>query len=152
MDRRKPGSHDTAFTHLRRALTRAFRRVLLTGFIFAILGAAATEGVAVLLTGALPTIPTHVAAVAVGLLLGYALAATVAFRALLGAIVEAMEWVVERIENLAARVVQDAESVLRLPGGAAARSEPVTATRTGRNTSGASGLSSGTLRGVEDER
>jgi hypothetical protein len=136
---------------LRRTLTRALRDVVVVGLIVAVLAAAATEAAGAVLTGSLPTLPTHVAAVAVGLSLGYAAAVTVAFRALLGGIIEAMEWVVAEVERLAGGVIREAETVLRPSERSASPSTPLVAARAGTSGSTA-GLSGGMIGGIEDER
>ncbi len=105
----------SAFQHLRGTLLHAVRDIIVFGLIGLALGAIATEAVGMALTGSLPTLPTHVAAVAVGLFLGYAVAATIAFSALLTGVVHSMEWVVDEVEQLAGGLVHEAESALRLP-------------------------------------
>src|SRR5690348_18311035 len=105
------GSPRTAFQHLRRTLFRALRNILVFGMLSFIMGAAATEVVAAVVTGVYPpTNLTHVAAGVVGVLLGYAVAVTIAFGALLTGLVESAEWVVAEVERLVGGVVHEAES------------------------------------------
>jgi hypothetical protein len=114
MTMKKPQTSSThsAFQHLRGTLLHALRDIILLGLIGLVLGAIATEAVGVAMTGSLPTLPTHVAAGVVGLLLGYGVAATIAFSALLTGVVHSVEWVVDEIERLAGGVVHEAESAL----------------------------------------
>jgi hypothetical protein len=150
MDTRNTRSRGSAFGHLRHAIFGAVRGVVLAGLAFAALGAIGTEAVGAYLAQGVPTTGTHIAAVALALILGYAAALTVAFRALLGGIIHGMEWVVGEIEHLAGGVVRDAESVLHLPGGErGGRAGTTTATRgAGGRSSG--GLTGGVVGGVPD--
>jgi hypothetical protein len=109
------GSPRTALQHLRRTLFRALRNMLVFGLLGLILGAAVTEAVGAAVTGAYPTTLTHVAAGVIGVLLGYAIAVTIAFRALLTGLVGSAEWVVGEVERMVGGVVHEAESVLHLP-------------------------------------
>jgi hypothetical protein len=112
MNNPQPSSTHSAFQHLRGSLLHALRDIILFGLVGLVLGAIATEAVGVAMTGSLPTLPTHVAAGVVGLLLGYAVAATIAFSVLLTGVVHSVEWVVDEIERLAGGVVHEAESAL----------------------------------------
>jgi len=141
----------SAFQHLRGTLLHALRDIILFGLIGLALGAIATEAVGVAMTGSLPTLPTHVAAGVVGLLVGYAVAATIAFGALLTGVVNSMEWVVDEVEHLAGGLVHEAESALRLPEHAPPPA-PVAAPVGGGSRSVPSGLSTGgMIAGIEDE-
>ena len=112
MNTPQTSSTHSAFQHLRGTLLHALRDIILFGLIALACGAIATEAVGVAMTGSLPTLPTHVAAGVVGLLLGYAVAASIAFSALLTGVVHSVEWVVDEIERLAGGVVHEAESAL----------------------------------------
>lgn len=105
----------SALHHLRRTLSRTLLDVLVFGLIGILIGGAATEVIGGVLTGAIPTTPTHVAAGVVAVLLGYAMAVTVAFRALLKAIAQSAEWVVDEVERVVGGVVHETESVLHIP-------------------------------------
>lgn len=102
----------SAFQHLRGTLFHALRDIILFGLIGLALGAIATEAVGMAMTGSLPTLPTHVAAGVVGLLVGYAIAATIACGAVLTGVVHSMEWVVDEVERLAGGLVHEAEAAL----------------------------------------
>ncbi len=150
METRDTRPRGSAFGHLRHTIFGALRSMVLAGLIFAVLGAVGTEAVGAYLAQGVPTTGTHIAAIALALVLGYAALLTVAFRALLGGIIHAMEWVVGEVEHLAGGVVRDAESVLHLPGGEhGGRSVPPTATRSaGGRSSG--GMTGGVIGGVSD--
>jgi hypothetical protein len=96
-------------------LSGALLDISVSGLIGVLVGVAATEVIGGLLTGSVPTAPTHVAAAVVAALLGYAMAVTVAFRTLLMGIVQSAEWVVGEVERLVGGVVHETESVLHLP-------------------------------------
>jgi hypothetical protein len=122
------------------------------GLIGVVVGVAATEAVGAALTGSVPTLPTHVAAVAIALLSGYGVAVTVAFSALLTGLVESMEWVVGEVERLAGGVVHEAEAVLHLPERAGPAAPGATVSARVGSVSGPSGRSSGgMIGGIQDE-
>jgi hypothetical protein len=115
MQRPSLTSPQSAFQQLRHTLGRALRNIVVFGLIGLIVGAGATEAVAALLTGAAPGPLTHIAAAAVGVLLGYAIGVSIAFRALLVGMVETTEWVLGEVQRLLGGAVHEAESVLRVP-------------------------------------
>ncbi len=119
MKRSQQNPPQTAFHHLRHTLSHALLDILVFGLIGVIVGIAATEIIGWLLTGSVPTTPTHVAAGVVAALLGYAMAVTVAFRALLRGIAQSAEWVVDEVERLVGGAVHETESALHVPEGAA---------------------------------
>jgi hypothetical protein len=145
------GSPRTAFQHLRRTLFRALRNILVFGVLGFLLGAGVTEAVAVGVSGVYPpTTLTHVASAIIGVLLGYAIAVTIAFSALLTGLVESAEWVVSEVERLVGGVVHEAESVLHLPGELAhGASAPVPAQVGGAGPAGRP--SGGLIGGIQDE-
>ena len=153
MQRPQTSAPRSAFQHLRRTLFRALRNIIVFGLIGVVLGTAATEAVGAAVTGSVPTPPTHVAAGVVGLLLGYAVAVTVAFGALLTGLVESMEWVVGEVERLASGVVREAESVLHLPEHAtpAAPAAVPAPARVGSVSGPAGRPSGGMIGGIQDE-
>ncbi|HEY1390782.1 MAG TPA: hypothetical protein VGF38_19765 [Ktedonobacterales bacterium] len=102
----------SAFQHLRGTLFHALRDIILFGLIGLALGAIATEAVGMAMTGSMPTRPTHVAAGAVGLLAGYAVAATIAFSALVTGVVHSVEWAVDEVERVASGLAHEAETAL----------------------------------------
>lgn len=102
----------SAFQQLRGTLFHALRDIILFGLIGLALGVIATEAVGMAMTGTLPARPTHVAAVAVGLLVGYAVAATIAFSALLTGVVHTVEWAMDEVERVASGLAHEAETVL----------------------------------------
>ena len=102
----------SSFQQLRGTLFHALRDIILFGLIGLALGAIATEAVGMAMTGSLPTRPTHVAAGAVGLLVGYAVAATIAFSALLTGVVHSVEWAVDEVERVASGLAHEAETAL----------------------------------------
>jgi hypothetical protein len=127
------------------------RDIILFGLIGLTLGAIATEAVGVAMTGSLPALPTHVAAGVVGLLVGYAVAVTIAFSALLTGVVHSMEWVVDEVEHVAGGLVHQAESALRLPE-YLPPAAPVAAPAGGDSMRVPAGLSTGgMIAGIQDE-
>ncbi len=105
----------SAFQHLRRTLSRTVLDMLMFGLIGVLVGGIATEAMGEILTRSVSTTSTHVAAGAIAALLGYAMAVTVAFRALLVSMAQSAEWVVGEVERVVGGVVHEAESVLHLP-------------------------------------
>jgi hypothetical protein len=141
----------SAFQHLRGTLLHALRDVILFGLIGLALGAIATEAVGMAMTGALPTLPTHVAAGAVGLFLGYAVAATIAFSALLSGVVHSMEWVVDEVEHVAGGLVHEAESALHPPEHTTPAAPAVTSLGGGRMGAPAGLSTGGMIAGIQGE-
>ncbi|HEX8732283.1 MAG TPA: hypothetical protein VF725_09530 [Ktedonobacterales bacterium] len=115
MQRSQIRSPQTALQHLRRALSRAVLDIVMYGLIGVFVGIAATEGIGWLLTGSVPSTPTHVAAAVVAALLAYAIVVTVVLRTVLAGLVQSAEWVVGEVERFAGGVVHEAESVLHIP-------------------------------------
>ncbi|HEX9037667.1 MAG TPA: hypothetical protein VF808_11830 [Ktedonobacterales bacterium] len=113
-----------ALHHLRRTLSHTLTDILLFGLIGAVVGGGSAEVVGWVLTGSVPNAPTHVAAVVVAVLLAYAMALTVAFRALLKGITQSAEWVVGEVERVVGGVVHEADTVLHIPEDIAHMSQP----------------------------
>lgn len=110
---------------LRDELSRALLDILIAGLIGVIVGGMATEAAVWIVTGAVPQEPAHIAAALVALLLGYALALTVAFRALLRGIVQSAEWAFGEVERLVNVGAHEAESVVHAAQGQRATSSRV---------------------------
>lgn len=96
-----------------RSLLHSFRHslrdialALLIGIVF---GAALTEAVAAALTRAWPTLNVHLAALAIGLLLGYAAAVTMALRETIRGVASSLVAIGEEIEHLGSRVTHEFE-------------------------------------------
>lgn len=151
MQRSQMNAPRTAFQHLRRTLSRAPLDVLVFGLIGVLVGFAATEAIGGILTSSVPTTPTHVAAGVVAALLGYAMAVTVAFRALLMGIVQSAEWVVGEVEGLVGGVVHEAESVLHLPEDTTHVSPAAVEAHAGSISGPAERPSQGMIEGIQDE-
>jgi hypothetical protein len=110
--KRRPTERLSAFEHVRTAVFHWLRTMVLMGLVFAAIGAAVTEAIGAALARSWPPAPAHVAAAVIGLALGYAAAVTVALRATLGGVVGSLEWIAGQIEEMANRVVRDAEALL----------------------------------------
>lgn len=93
-------------------MRHALRAILTTGLLFALLGAALTETVAIVWARALPTLPVHLIALAVALLAGYAAVVTIALRETFHGIVSSLELITREIEKLASRTLHDAETLV----------------------------------------
>jgi hypothetical protein len=110
---RNSKSRDGGVAVLRRSVLGGLSRVVIVGVTFMALGALGAEGVGAYLADGVLTAAAHIAAVAIGLSIGYAAAVTVAFWVLLSTILHLLEWAAGQVEHLAGSVVHDAESVLR---------------------------------------
>jgi hypothetical protein len=88
--------------------------MLIQGLLFALLGALLTETIAIVSARALPSIPTHWIALAIGLLMGYAAVVTVALRETVRGIVSSLERITEELEKLASHTLHNAETLLHL--------------------------------------
>ncbi len=109
----------TAAKHTLEALRRALFAVFITGLLVALITAVATELVGFLLTKQISG-PTHLAAAALALAFGYAIAVTVFLGEILRAIVKIIEMIVEESEKLAAAAMKEAGVLAREAGGEAA--------------------------------
>lgn len=102
----------TAAKHTLEALRRALLAVLITGFLVAAITAVATILVGFVLTKTIGG-PTYLAAAALALAFGYAVAATVFIGEILRAIVKIIEMIIEESEKLAAAALKEAEVLAR---------------------------------------
>lgn len=102
----------TAAKHTLDALRRALFAVAITGLLVALITAVATELVGFLLTKTIGG-PTHLAAAALAISFGYAVAVTVFVGEILRAIVKTIEMIVEESEKLAAAALKEAEALAR---------------------------------------
>ncbi len=110
----------TAAKHTLEALRRALFAVFITGLLVALITAVATELVGFLLTKQISG-PTHLAAAALALAFGYAIAVTVFLGEILRAIIKIIEMIVEESEKLAAAAIKEAEVLAQKAEGEAAR-------------------------------
>ena len=108
----------TAAKHTLEALRRALFAVAITGLLVALITAVATELVGFVLTKQFSG-TTHLAAAALALSFGYAVAATVFIGEILRAIVKIIEMIVEETEKLAAAAIKEAEVLARKAEGEA---------------------------------
>ena|SRR5579864_1360389 len=141
----------TAFQHLRRTLSRTLLDMLVFGLIGVLVGGIATEAIGEILTRSVPTTSTHVAAGVIAALLGYAMAVTVVFRALLMGIAQSAEWVVSEVERVVGGVVHEAESVLHVPEDIAHMSPVVAGAHEGSLSYPAARPLMGMIGGIPDE-
>ncbi|HEX6541635.1 MAG TPA: hypothetical protein VF040_07765 [Ktedonobacterales bacterium] len=102
----------TAAKHTLDALRRALLAVAITGLLVALITAVATELVGFILTKQFSG-PTHLAAAALALSFGYAVAATVFIGEILRAIVKIIEMIVEESEKVATAAIKEAEILAR---------------------------------------
>lgn len=102
----------TAAKHTLEALRRALLAVAITGLLVALITAVATELVGFLLTKQFSG-PTHLAAAALAISFGYAVAITVCLGEVLRAIVKIIEMIVEESEKLAQAAIKEAEVLAR---------------------------------------
>lgn len=114
MDRRTNPGRGSAFDHMRHAVTTALRDVVVSGLVCLSMGAVVTEVVAYVLTGVVPSTPTHIAAGVIGLMCGYAAAVTALLAAVLRSLGASMEWVIGEVERVAGGAIHEAESVLHV--------------------------------------
>lgn len=109
----------TAAKHTLEALRRALLAVAITGLLVAIITAVATEVVGFFLTKRIDG-TTHLAAAALAISFGYAVAVTVFVGEILRAIVKTIEMIVEETEKLAAAAIKEAGVLAREAGSEAA--------------------------------
>jgi hypothetical protein len=149
MNRQPTPSYEPPSRHIFRALRHALRDVLVGWFVFALIGAAATEAIGAYLTRSAPDLSTHIAAVAMALTMGYAAAVTVALRAVIRSLVGSMEWVAGEVERLTGRVVHEAESFVHESGGPSALVPQPAGGRARGSGSASGGMSGGLIGGIE---
>jgi hypothetical protein len=150
MNTQRTGVQESAIKHVRQAIGHAVQTVFVQGLVCAVIAAAVTEAIGAYFTRSLPTVPTHVAAVALALALGYAAAVTAAFRALVGSLGASVDWVVYEIEQVAGRVVHEAESVSHQAGGAPSPSGATLPPPAGTANWSTDGLAGMVIVGTED--
>jgi hypothetical protein len=115
MERRLASVLGTSAKHVLTALKRAFRAVAITGFVTAIVVGVGTEVIAFFLTGKTfpPAATTHLAAGALAVAFGYAVAITVAVEEVLRAIIKSIELIAEESEKLAGSALREGELLAR---------------------------------------
>lgn len=91
------------------SVRHVIRDIVLTWLGCLALGILVTEVVGAALSGSWPTLNVHLAAVAIGLLSGYAGAATVALREMVHVALETMEHIVSDIEHLGSRLTREVD-------------------------------------------
>lgn len=115
MSREHSGTNGTGQTGEIRPLLRSIRyavgNILLTGLVFVVFGVLLTESMSIVLTRTLPTGYVHIAAAAVGLLLGYAAAVTVALREVVRGVIGSIERIVTEVEHVGAQLAHTVESL-----------------------------------------
>jgi hypothetical protein len=102
---------ETATERIFRAIRQAILTIAIAGVSAAIVGIVAAEVIGAALTRALPGGPTHIAALVVGVLLGYAAAATATIWALVTGVAEAIGAVAGDVERAGERVVYELETL-----------------------------------------
>lgn len=96
--------------HILGSLERAFRLMALWGLIVGVLAGIATEAVGAALTHEFPPSgATHLAAAAIAITFGYAVAVTVAIGEILRGIIRGIELIVKESEELAQEGLHEAE-------------------------------------------
>lgn len=93
------------------AVRQAILYIAIAGVAGAILGIVATEAIGAAVTHAAPAGPTHIAALVVGLLLGYAAAATAIIWALIVGLADAIRAIAGDLEHAGERVVHELETL-----------------------------------------
>jgi hypothetical protein len=84
------------------------------GILFALLGALLVETIATFSARTLPSTPTHLIALGIALLIGYATVVTVALRETVRGIVSSLERITAELEKLVSHTFHDAEALLHL--------------------------------------
>jgi hypothetical protein len=99
--------------HILGTLQKAFRRIFIAFTLVFLIVATATEAASVFLNGGKfpPDGTTHLAAAALALAFGYAVAITVAIEEILRGIVKSIELVVEETEKLAGEAISEVEKL-----------------------------------------
>lgn len=92
---------------MRQEIGATARHLIAATLLSVVISALVVEGVSVALTGTVPALPTHLAAGVVAVALGYAVAITVLFRAVLRGIGRGAGWVTSEFEVAAERVLHD---------------------------------------------
>jgi hypothetical protein len=96
--------------HILGSLERAFRLMALWGLIVGVIAGLTTEGIGAYLTREFPPSgATHLAAAAIAITFGYAVAVTVAIGEILRGIIHGIELIVKESEQLAQEGIHEAE-------------------------------------------
>ena len=105
---RQERTHPTRLLgQVRHEIAAAARHAVVALLVAVIGGALLVEVGEVVMTGQMPTVVTHITAAFVALVLGYAVAVTVLFRALLRGIGRGAEWVTDEFEEVTRRILHD---------------------------------------------
>jgi hypothetical protein len=101
--------------HILGTLQTAFRRIFVAGLLVALIVAVGVEAASVFLSGGKfpPDGTTHLAAAALAVAFGYAVAVTVAIEEILRGIVKSIELVVQETEKLAGEAIGEAEKLAK---------------------------------------
>jgi hypothetical protein len=101
--------------HILGTLQTAFRRIFLAGLLVALIVAVGVEAASVFLSGGKfpPDGTTHLAAAALAVAFGYAVAITVAIEEILRGIVKSIELIVQETEKLAGEAIGEAEKLAK---------------------------------------
>jgi hypothetical protein len=139
---------ETATEGVFRAIRQAILYIAIAGVLGAIVGIGATEAIGAALARALPGGSTHIAALVVGLLLGYAAAATATIWALISGIAQTIGTVAVDLERAGERVVHGLESLAEVQARPAGTTVLPPRTLSGVTARARSPLSSGVLVGM----
>ena len=101
--------------HILGTLQTAFRRIFVAGLLVALIVAVGVEAASVFLSGGKfpPDGTTHLAAAALAVAFGYAVAVTVAIEEILRGIVKSIELIVQETEKLAGEAIGEAEKLAK---------------------------------------
>lgn len=110
-------TQETATERIFHAIRQATLYIAIAGVAAAIVGIVATEAIAAALTRSLPGGPTHIAALVVGLLLGYGAAATATIWALITGLAETIRAIAGDLEQAGQRVVHELETLAGIGDG-----------------------------------
>lgn len=106
---RKFSPYESGLKALLHSFRHAMKDIALAGVMGFALGAIVTEAVGAILMRAWPTLTVHLAAAAIGLLLGYAAAVTLALRDTIRGVVGTLEHIATEIEHLGSRITHEVE-------------------------------------------
>lgn len=102
----------TTAKHILGSLQTAFRKMFIAGLLTAVFVAIATYVVSAVMTGTImPSGLTHLAAAALAIGFGYAVAVTVALEEILHGIIKGIELIVQETEKLAGEALHEAEKL-----------------------------------------
>ena len=101
--------------HILGTLQKAFRRIFVAFILVFLIVAVATEAASVFLSGKFPPDgTTHLAAAALAIAFGYAVAITIAIEEILRGIVKSIELIVQETEKLAGEAIGEVERLFDL--------------------------------------